>query len=177
DGRGILHLNGTGPLSFSITMLSPTQGLIVQTDLNATASGTFVLQSSSAFTLSGVQGNYVFDVNGLDPGGAPDSLVGQLVSNGSGGLTGVLDENDNAVPTGASPFTGGTYQLDATNGPTSGRGLITFTANGFTFNYIFYIVNGSRIRMMEAGSSALTVGDAVSQTSVPTTATNFNGGF
>src|SRR5262249_16511976 len=96
DGRGILHLNGSRPLSFSITMLSPTQGLIVQTDLNATASGTFVLQSPAAFTLSGVQGNYVFDVSGLDPGGAPDALVGQLVTNGSGGVSGVLDENDNA---------------------------------------------------------------------------------
>src|SRR4029077_6173767 len=94
--------------------------------------------------------------------------------------SGPLDENDNAVASGAAPFSGGSYQLDATNGPTSGRGSVTFTAHGFTFNYIFYIVDGSRLRMMEtgtAGSVGLTVGDAVSQSSVPATNANFNGNF
>jgi len=177
DGRGILNLNGSGPLSFSITMLSPTQGLIVQTDLNATASGTFYLQNSSSFNTGGLQGNYVFDFSGLDTGGAPDSIVGQLMANGSGGLSGVLDENDNAVSSGASSFGGASYQLDATNGPTSGRGLMTFTANGFTFNYVFYIVNSTRIRFIETGSTALTVGDAIAQTSVPTSPANFDGNF
>ena len=46
DGRGNVNLtNSTGTLSFSITLLSPTQGLIVQTDpsLVATASGNFYL--------------------------------------------------------------------------------------------------------------------------------------
>ncbi len=181
DGRGIINLsNATGPLSFSITMLSPTKGLIVETDSNATASGTFLLQSSSSFNAAGISGNYVFDFSGLDPGGAPDSIVGQFVSTGSGALSsGLLDENDNAVTSGAAPFTAGSYQMDGTNGPTSGRGVVTFTANGFTFNYIFYIVNGSRVRMMEtgtAGAVGLTVGDAVTQTSVPAN-TNFNGNF
>src|SRR5882724_11830376 len=183
DGRGIINLsNATGPLSFSITMLSPTKGLIVETDSNATASGTFLLQSSSSFNAAGISGNYVFDFSGLDPGGAPDSIVGQFVSTGSGALSsGLLDENDNAVTSGAASFTGGAnYQMDATNGPTSGRGTVTFTANGFTFNYIFYIVNGSRVRMMEAGTPGtvgLTIGDAVTQTSVPANNTNFNGNF
>jgi hypothetical protein len=182
DGRGVINLaNATGALSFSITMLSPTKGLVVETDLNATASGTFLLQSSSSFNVAGISGNYVFDFTGLDPAGSPDSIVGQFVSTGSGSLSsGVLDENDNAVASGAAPFSGGTYQMDGTNGPTSGRGTVTFTAHGFTFNYIFYIVNGSRVRMMEtgtAGSVGLTVGDAVSQSSVPATNTNFNGNF
>jgi hypothetical protein len=182
DGRGTLNLiNATGTLTFSITMLSPTQGLIVETDLNSTASGTFVLQNPNNFNVAGISGNYVFDFSGVDSGGAPDSIVGQFVSTGSGSLSsGVLDENDNAVTSGASPFTGATYQLDATNGPTSGRGTLTFTANGFTFNYIFYIVNGARARMMEtgtAGTAGLTVGDALAQSSVPATNTNFNGNF
>jgi len=180
DGRGEITLtNATGTLAFSITMLSPTQGLIVQTDLNATASGTFFLQNPNSFNAAGLSGNYVFDFSGLDPGGAPDSIVGQFVSTGSGTLSsGLLDENDNAVPSGAAPFTSGSYQIDGTNGPSSGRGTLTFIANGSTFNYTFYIVNGSRVRMMESGSSsALTIGDAAVQTSVPTSNTNFNGNF
>jgi len=183
DGRGIINLsNATGPLSFSITMLSPTKGLIVETDLNATASGTFIRQSPSAFSTAGISGNYVFDFSGIDSSGAPDSIVGQFVSTGSGSLSsGLLDENDNGGHSGAAVFSGGAnYQMDATNGPTSGRGTVTFTANGFPFNYIFYIVDGSRIRLMETGNpstAGLTIGEAVTQTSVPATNTNFNGNF
>jgi hypothetical protein len=179
DGRGVLNLtNSTGTLSFSITMLSPTQGLIVETDLNATASGTFVIQNTNSFNAAGISGNYVFDFSGLDPGGAPDSIVGQFVSTGSGTLSsGLLDENDNAVLSAATPFTSGNYQMDSTNGTTFGRGTFTFIANGTTFNYTFYIVNGSRIRFIESGSNALTVGDAIAQSSVPSTNANFNGNF
>jgi hypothetical protein len=181
DGRGVLNLtNSTGTLSFSITLLSPTEGLVVQTDLNATASGTFVIQNANSFNAAGISGAYVFDFSGLDPGGFPDSIVGQFVSTGSGTFSsGLLDENDNAVASGPASFSGGAnYQMDATNGTTFGRGAVTFIANGITFHYIFYIVNGSRVRMLENSSAgALTVGDAVSQSSVPSSNTTFNGNF
>jgi hypothetical protein len=188
DGRGVVNLVGSGPLSFSVTLLSPTQGLMVETDLNATASGTFFLQDSSSFTTAGFNGNYVFDVSGLDfnpqindplNSPVPDSIVGQFVSNGSGGLSGVLDENDDANPSGGQPFTSGSFQLDATNGPTFGRGTMTFVANGVTYNYIYYVVNGSRLVLIEdsSGSGVLTVGTATAQASVPTSNATFNGSF
>ena len=98
DGRGTINLtNDTGTLSFSIAMLSPSQGIIVQTDpsLVATASGTFILQDPNSFTVAGLSGKYVFDFSGLDfsnatvsnPFGVPDSIVGQFVSNGSNSIT------------------------------------------------------------------------------------------
>lgn len=183
DGRGVVNLVGSGPLSFSVTLLSPTQGLIVETDLNATASGTFFLQNPSSFTTSGFSGNYVFDVSGLDFNGStfgvPDTIVGQFVSNGNGGLTGVLDENDNTILSGGQPFTSGSFQLDATNGPTFGRGKMTFVANGSTFNYVYYVVNGSRLVLIEnsSASNVVTVGTATAQSTVPTTNATFNGNF
>jgi hypothetical protein len=189
DGRGTINLtNSTGTLSFSVTLLSPSQGIIIQTDpsLVGTASGTFILQNPNSFNAAGLSGNYVFDVSGLDfsgattnnPFGVPDSIVGQFVSNGSGGITsGLLDENNNASLVSAAPFTSASYQLDPTNGATFGRATATFTANGITFQYALYIVNGTRARMIEINSSALTLGDAFTQSSVPTTNTNFNGNF
>ena len=66
NGRGTLTLtNSTGSLIFSITMLSPIQGLIAQTDLNATASGTFAIQDPNTFNTAGLSGNYVFDFSGI----------------------------------------------------------------------------------------------------------------
>jgi hypothetical protein len=187
DGRGVVNLVGSGPLSFSVTMLSPTQGLMVETDLNATASGTFFLQDANSFA-SGFNGNYVFDVSGIDfnsnttvanPFGVPDSIVGQFVSNGSGGLGGLLDENDNASPSGAQPFSSGSFQGDAANSTAFGRGTMTFAANGIEYHYIYYVVNGSRLVLIEDSSSSnvLTVGTAFAQSSVPTTDTTFNGNF
>jgi hypothetical protein len=188
DGRGVLNLsNATGTISFSITLLSPTEGLIVETDLNATTSGVFYLQDPNAFTTAGFSGNYAFDVTGIDfsqatsfLGGVPDSIIGQFASNGSNGLGGMLDENDNASSSGASPFTSGSYHLDANDGPTFGRGLMTFVANGITYNYIYYIVNSSRLYLMEDATtptSPLTIGSAVAQNSVPITNATFNGNF
>jgi hypothetical protein len=183
DGRGVINLiNSTGTISFSITMLSKSQGLIVQTDLNATASGTFVIQDANSFNTAGISGNYVFDFTGLDTGGAPDSIVGQFMANGSSGLSGLLDENDNGqLISTAAPFASGSYQIDSTNGSTSGKGTLTFIANGIPYNYVFYIVNASRVRMMEITPGglpgALTVGDAISQSSVPATNVTFTGNF
>jgi hypothetical protein len=181
DGRGVINLiNGTGTLTFSITMLSPTHGLIVETDGIATASGTFALQNTNSFNPAGISGAYVFDFSGLDSGGAPDSIVGQFVSTGSGSLSsGLLDENDNAVSSGPQTFSSGAnYVMDATNGSTFGKGNVTFVANGITYNYLFYIVDGSHVRFLETSlAGALTVGNAVAQSSVPSTNANFNGNF
>jgi hypothetical protein len=180
DGRGTVNLtNSTGTLIFSVTLISATQGLIAQTDGIATASGTFQLQNAAAFSATAIANGYVFDVSGIDPNGNPDSIVGQFVSSGGGTITtGVLDENDDAVPSGAAAITNGTYQLDGTNGPTFGRGAAAFTAGGVTFNYVFYMVDGSRLRMMETNSTALTVGDAMAQANnVPTTNAGFTGSF
>lgn len=184
DGRGTINLtNSTGTLSFSVTLLSASQGLIVQTDpsLVATASGSFYLQNPNSLT-TGLSGNYVFDFSGVDAvsGGGPDSIVGQFVS--SGGLTGtffsgLIDENDSGSLASAAPFTGSNFQTDPIYGPTFGRGTLSFVANGITYSYAYYIVDGTRARMIEINSGALTVGDVISQSSVPSSNANFNGSF
>ena len=179
DGRGTLNLiNVNGTLTFSVTLLSPTEGLIVQTDGIATTSGRFFLQNPNSFA-NGFSGNYVFDVSGIDFNAlAPDSIVGQLVA-GSGTLQGVLDENDNANPTGALALTSGSFQIDATNNADFGRGTLTFTAGGTQYHYIYYVVNSSRLVLIEDEntSGVLTVGTATAQSSVPTTNATFNGNF
>src|SRR5215467_435626 len=178
DGRGTLNLTGSGPLIFSVTLLSKTEGLIVETDGGATTSGKFFLQDANAFA-SGFSGNYVFDVSGIDFNlGAPDSIVGQLTA-GSGLLQGLVDENDNASPTGAQSITSGSFQVDANNNTNFGRGTLTFTAGGTAYHFIYYVVNGSRLCLMEdeSFSGALNVGTATAQSSVPTTNATFNGNF
>src|SRR5208283_2452297 len=62
DGRGILVLQaaGGGGLQLNIVLSSTAQGVMLQTDLNDSSSGSFALQTPSDFSLSALNGKYVF---------------------------------------------------------------------------------------------------------------------
>jgi hypothetical protein len=166
NGRGTLTLSsalGPGPL-FSMALKSPTQGVLIQTDLNATSSGSFAQQSASAFSQTAISGSYAFDVSGIDVNGSPLSIVGQITTTGGGVVTGgVLDSNDGSAPAPSGAVAipaGGTYVLDPTNGATFGRGTINFAGLQFSF----YIVDGTHLKWMEIdGQSGFTSGDALQQ--------------
>ena len=181
DGRGTINLiNSSGTLTFSITLVSPNEGYIVETDLNATTSGTFSLQNASAFTPTAVNGSYVFDVSGIAPDTnqnfLPDSLVGQFAASSGVFSSGVADENFSASLSGPMAITAGSTTFDSTNGPTTGRGELTFTAGGTMFSYVYYIVDATRIRMIET-SGGVTLGDALAQTGAPANNAAFTGSF
>jgi hypothetical protein len=69
--------------------------------------------------------------------------------------------------------------VDAANNATFGRGTMTFVAGGTEYHFIYYVVNGSRLVLIEDSSfsGVLTVGTTIAQSSVPTTNATFNGGF
>jgi len=180
DGRGAINLtNITGTISFSITMTATSGGYICETDGVTGTSGTFQLQDTSAFTLNGINGPFVFDTSGLDPNGVPDSIVGQFTLNsGTVQQGGVFDENDGAVASGPTTISANSYFLDATNGATNGLGQLSF--NGFVYDFI--IVNSKKIFMIEVpGQTALagttTIGTANGQVAAPANNPAFHGNF
>jgi len=181
DGRGTLTFTGGGSLGgglgLSIALNSTKSGLAVQVDENATSSGSFDLQTASSFSLPSITGQYTLDLAGQDAGGAPLSIVGEFAVNGNGGLTsGMVDTNDGsaAAPVGPTALSPSTFQMDATFGTSSGRG--TATVNGQTL--AFYIVDGTRLRMIEEDTLAITVGDALVQSgTIPTQASALTGNF
>jgi hypothetical protein len=182
NGKGTLTLNSsaTSGLQLNIVMTSASSGFLIQTDLLATSSGTFSLQSPGSFTQTAINGGYVFSVNGIDANLAPVSVVGQISTSGGGSVTsGVLDENDGSspAPSGAVAVApGGSYQLDATagHGTTFGRGTISFGGLAFAF----YIVDGTHIFLMEEDGVFATNGDAFQQSgTIATTNAGFTGNF
>src|SRR4029077_3924653 len=176
DGRGTLTLTGGalgGALGLNIALRSTKGGVAVQTDGNAASSGSFDLQTASAFSLTAISGQYSFDLSGQDSSGAPLSIAGEFGANGTGGLTGgTIDVNDGsqAGPTGPNPIPGSTFSLDPAFGASNGRG--TMSINGQIV--AFYIVDGTRLRFLEEDTTAITVGDAFLQTG---TITNVSGNF
>jgi hypothetical protein len=181
DGRGTIMLTGGGTLGgglgLNVALSSTSSGFLVQTDEAATSSGTFDLQTASAFSLPNISGTYSFDLAGEDNQGAPLSLVGEFTANGGGGLTnGNIDTNDggSSGPVGPTPLSPSTFAMDPNFGSSDGRGTVTI--NGQTL--AFYIVDGTRFRMLEEDTLAITVGDAFVQSgTLPTAASGVNGNF
>jgi hypothetical protein len=182
NGRGTLTLvSATGGLQMSIALNSGNAGVMIQIDLNATSSGSFTRQTPAAFTQTAIAGPYAFDVSGTISGttaaaGGPSSVVGQIVTNGAGNVQGGLfDSNDAGSLSSAQVIpAGGTYQMDPANGATFGRGTIAFGGSSF----VFYIVDGTRFKLIEDDGQFATFGDALQQSAtVATQNSGFNGDF
>jgi len=181
NGRGTLTLNSAGgALQLSIALNSPNAGVMIQIDLNATSSGSFILQTPAAFSQTSIAGPYVFDISGIinsgPNSGGPSSVVGEIATNGAGNIQGGLfDSNDAGSLLSAQPIAaGGAYQMDSANGSNFGRGTMTF--GGLSF--VFYIVDGTRFKLMEDDGQFATFGDALQQSAtVATQNSGFRGDF
>lgn len=172
NGKGAISLNAlSGSLQFTVVLNSPasgatvsSKGMLIQTDLNATSSGNLILQPSlNTVSQATINGSYAFDIAGIDNVGAPLSIVGQMVTNGGGTITGGIYDSDDAgtLITAQTFGSGGTYSAPDT---TFGHGTMTF--NNRTFDY--FLVDATRIRLIETDNALFTFGDAVLQTGVPT---------
>jgi hypothetical protein len=182
NGRGLISLNvtGGGSLQLSASLQSTAHGYLVQSDGLASTSGVLELQTPLQFSANAISGKYVFDFSGLSFTGtspAPISLVGQFAADGNGNVTGgTTDVNDGGIaPSGATPLPASTYQLDTSgNGTIFGRGNMTLGGRTFAF----YIVNATRLELLEEDQQGGSSGSAILQTGViPATNSGFKGGF
>lgn len=169
NGRGtitFLTAAGTGlQLSFAMNTAAPAgQGLIIQTDLNASSSGSFSQQDTAIFSTPFAASNYVFDFSGANASGAPTSYVGEVLINAGGTVGGgTFDRNDASIatdPSGPQPIvSGGSYAADPTNNATYGRSTITF--NGLS--YAIYAIDQTHAKVLEIDGQAFTSGDLFEQ--------------
>ena len=182
NGRGLIVLNvtGGGTLQLSASLQSSSHGYLVQTDGLASTSGGLELQTPLQFSANAINGKYVFNFSGISFAGATPSvisLIGQFGADGNGNVTGgTADVNDSSfAPTGATALTASTYQLDTNgNGTNFGRG--TMTLDGRTF--AFYIVDSTRVELLEEDQHGGTSGPAILQTgTIPTQNSGFSGSF
>jgi hypothetical protein len=168
DGRGTLTLQlGQNSIDFGITLTSTSDGLMIDETSNAsqssTGSGNFVKQNSGSFAIASITGPYVFDFSGQDgssPAG-PESIVGEFTASGGPITTGVEDVNDNGAFTTAAAVSGN-FAADGVNPSTLtgfGRGIAQLNGT----QYVFYIVDSSRIRILSTSGGAMLSGDAVAQ--------------
>lgn len=125
-----------------------------------TANGMAYPQTGSPFSNSSISGDYAARLGGKDfvanPG--PEQLTGGVKPNGGSALTGTLDINSNG-----SSFRGTALQNNSSYGVTSasGRGVFNVTTGATVFpsaSYVFYVVNGSKLLLLESDGTRLLTG-------------------
>src|SRR2546427_8107965 len=177
DGRGTLHLtNNTGTTNYSITLSSSSQGVIAQTDLNSTASGSFQRQNTAAFSNPAIAGDYVFDVAAINVRLNPESVIGRFTADGAGGISsGLFDSNEAGTASNQQLFPAGAfYQIDTNgDGTNFGRG----TANIAGHNFAFYIVDGTRLKLLGTNFPAALSGEAFAQQNMSFSDASVNSGL
>lgn len=173
DGRGSATLTAAGlsnNVNIDFVLLSNQHGAVVRFDSFATASGNLDLQNSSAFSLSSLAGNLVFNVGGVDGSGSPEDSVGVFTVDATGNLSaGVQDTSDNGGVTENEALVAATGAMIA---PSSGNGRGTLTLSSAilgTRHYAYYVVSANQIRMIETDSTPILAGDAFRQISTTIT--------
>lgn len=133
-------------------LTGPGQGYVLGSDAAVTTGLLEQQVSGPPFSDSNVLGGYTLNAPYIAETLVPN-LLGQVVGNGIGNLTGFIDEVD---PTGKMPSLGQAFNANFTSLAANGRGTMTTSATvptGFPTNLIFYIVSPSSIRMISDDAS------------------------
>jgi len=165
--RGSFTVNGTASLPFAMYLFSPTQGYYLDERTSASGGGNIYGQSSSVGTNAAWAGSYAtkqfgyfITSTGILPSNAT-AITGQISANGNGTLAGTLDIND---PAGIlqNQTLQGTYSVgNVAPGRTT---LAITTPTDGTRNYVGYIVDQTRVLLLDVDTNILTAGgDAIRQ--------------
>lgn len=165
NGRGSLTLNlldlscNPGPtLTFNFYVVSQGSAKFVGTNTTQAVAGMTMQQApNQTFDVTALSGHYAFLLSGSAPGGAIATAGSFAADAGCHIRGGELDENLNGTPFPGTPILdGGTTTCSYTVG-SNGRGTVTFSTAGRTYNLVFYIGpvggNGTTAVFQETDSS------------------------
>ncbi|HVO79879.1 MAG TPA: hypothetical protein VMT28_04060 [Terriglobales bacterium] len=182
DGRGTITFNPNAIHANGITLrfiLAANGGIgkLIEFDGQGTARGSFEPQDSEAFDVAALNGNYVFRAGGSDAASLPIGEVGVFAADGEGSITGGhIDINDNGTLSDpAEALTPAAYSVDAT----TGRGTLQLATASGTANYAFYVINSSKINLIQidAAPSTALAGVAEMQTTEILNLSSVVGGY
>jgi hypothetical protein len=152
-------------LPFAMYMISPSQAYYLDERTIAIGGGNVYAQNSAVTTNAAWAGSYAtrqfgyfISALGIQPGNST-SVSGQISADGNGTLAGTLDIND---PSGVFPglTLQGTYSV---GNVAPGRTTVAITTSEGTRNYIAYIVDDTRVLLLETDSNLTAGGSTIRQ--------------
>jgi hypothetical protein len=170
DGRGTLNFTSPGQ-TFKFAIENGNHGQMIRFDSGGSGSGTFDLQTASAFNLNSLAGSYAFAWNGNDPNanGAPADGIGAFVL-ATGTANGAADLND-AGTVGQATVSATLQAPDA-----NGHGIATITYGTTAVTYGYDIISANRFLLIETDGILATAGEADLQ-SATFTASSLSGNY
>jgi hypothetical protein len=169
DGNGFITLNlpdAQGSFQLAVTMISTSQLYLTEADVFANASGIANQQDTSKFS-SAPSGTFVVRVHtvsttGLVGGVGSLATVGTLTFNAPN-VTGSLDVLRKSALSQVTLTAGNVTAPDAT-----GRGTLSTTDSlGFTNNYLYYVIDGATLALLQTDANLLALGRAELQGAAP----------
>ena len=176
NGQGCVYLSFSGlvatppvtslQLSFSLAGFDGTvyrTGRVIESDYpvgNGTkASGLIHVQAPGSFALTSLQRNYAFGLDGWSAGsnGLLRTALAGSFTNASGVLSaGFADLNVNKASSGELTGASGTLNsaIDSTTGRGTGTYTIPSTTGALTFDFAFYVINGTDLILLSTDSPA-----------------------
>lgn len=148
------------PITLDAVLLSPHHGMVVRFDSTATASGSIDKQAALPFSAAAMAGNYVFNFQGTDSAGQPETSVGTFTVDDKSNITGgIQDTNDNGVITaGAAVMAAPTSVFDVI--PDVGNGVFSYTTSPDGLrDYALVAIDANHIKFASNESNKVQLGD------------------
>lgn len=181
DGRGTMTLNtNVGSFTFALALVNHAHGDVIRFESGiASASGTLDLQDSTQFTLSAFTNQrYAFSfINRATDISGGIAGAGAVQLDGFGSVSsGIFDLNIHGSATSSSIVSGFLPTLD----PNTGRGALVLSPNanpstGFEFG--FYVIDATHVRLVGVDSSVQWIGDWYQQTGSPFSSATFGSSY
>ena len=172
DGRGNATVQtSAGTETWQIVVKDNTKAYIMRADAGVTGTGTLYLQDTSKFAIASVSGNYALRLSGAAAGQVAGSPAAAGAFTASAGVitAGKLDTSAGTTATPAVPVTGA-YTAPVT---TTGRGTLFLGST----NVAYYLVDATRLVVVETDSGKPLRGDIVKQPASSFTAGSYAGSF
>ena len=152
--NGTLTLTGStsGNLVFNYAVrTSLAQGRVQLTSGGITDSGSGLIarQNATAFDLAQLPLTAAFGVVGADSDGTSMGLAGSFVRDASGNLTSGRADANGTPPLDAAPLSGLMGAPD-----TAGRGTLALSAGGKSYSFVYYVVDASRLLLVNMDAAA-----------------------
>jgi hypothetical protein len=185
DGRGNITFNPNtchpSGISLHVILTSAgTTGSMIESDAVGLAEGTLAQQNTAAFTASAIKGAYVFRVSGIGSGNSstvsePVGELGLFSANGAGVISSGLEDADNyGTIVQYEPLVQSAYTVG-----TNGRGTLALTTAAGTANFVAYVVDSTRLNLLEIDPSpaVAVAGVALLQDNQTFAAANLSGSY
>jgi hypothetical protein len=147
--------NGSSPAHFNLVLDNGNHGFqMIQSDSQDTQPGFGVAQGDATCGLTGKKQTLATNIIGLDHGGSPEVIVGQITLDGTGKISGTETISDNGVIS-KGPV-GGTYTQKAN---CLGTAQITKGTSAMNFNTVS-VNGGKELLLIETDNSTFRTGTA-----------------